>query len=169
MSDTEITEVPQEKPKKKRVLSEEQKKVLCERLQKARVLATQKRKEQGEQNQKSRKLEHLNKKINKFVEKEKEILGDEYDEAEADVKIKTDGESKKAPSKKSKYCKLVFYEKPEKNFKLRFGDKKAKNQPVIQPIYESEEEDEASSEEEQEVKKNNHNDYIKQLNEIYFD
>ena len=182
MSDTELEQIPQEKPiRKKRTLTEEQKKVLCERLEKARILSAQKRKEDVEKNQKSRKLESLNKKTNKFVEKEKEILGDEYDEAEAEVKIKPEDSNKKAPSKKKKYCKLVFYEKPEKDFKLRFGDKKNKNKPVIQPIYESEEEDEVSSEEDEpddrldrsrhteNIKQESKTDYIKQLNEIYFD
>ena len=150
MTDNQQINEPQTKPaKKKRNLTEEQRQVLRERLAKYRPIINDKRK--------AEKAERLKKELETIHENKKEEQIEPVKETTAEkVVVKQKNETKpvdipkhQGTTKKPKYMKVVFYEKPNEDvpFKIKFGKKQRPTLHYVSPV-ESEDDDESESEEE---------------------
>ena len=135
------------KPKRTRKISEEDRKKLSEKMAEVRA----------------NRWKNHTKKVKVLPEQVKEeelprvLPEDEIQKVAAKKPIeKTPTKSQEEMKKKKKpYCKLVFYEKPDENFKFKWGKK---NKPIygIEEVEEEcEQESEEESEDEEQQRKNN--------------
>ena len=138
----ETIETKQKKPQKK-TLTEEQRQALRDRMKKV---------------QENRWKGHTKKEPEPKKEEEARVLPeDDIQKINAKKSVeKSPTKSQENINKKKKpYCKLVFYEKPDENFKFKWGKKTRPHYGIEEIDEECEQESEEESEDEEEQKKNN--------------